>query len=46
MIYATGFVLEKLAAMQEHGLRGSLLKMSTGIALITAVSLYTRNMGM
>ncbi|CAG8745716.1 11177_t:CDS:2, partial [Acaulospora colombiana] len=24
MVYATGFVLEKLAAMQEHGLRGAL----------------------
>ena len=49
MIYALGFTLEKIAAMQEHGIKGSgspVPLCQTASRLILDVSLLQGNMGM
>lgn len=46
MVYALGFTLEKLAAMQEHGVKGSSFPMCCPrLSLSPELSLHSRNMG-
>ena len=48
MIYALGFTLEKLAAMQEHGVKGTPFPTCFPFSLLlthTPSSLHSRNMG-
>ena len=46
MVYALGFTLEKLAAMQEHGVKGRSFPTSGPLFSPTSeFSLHSRNMG-
>ena len=45
MVYALGFTLEKVAAMQEHGIQGINLKYSWDYFSDRCVSLFQRNLG-
>jgi len=47
MVYALGFTLEKVAAMQEHGIRGQIKRLTTITedSLMYDDSIFQRHMG-